>query len=194
VWYTGIGADGFNRILYASSVDGFVWSNFSLSQDKGTYRLEPDVDYNGSLNPSVVKIDSVYHMWYEGLDQQYVSRIIHCISNDGVNWTGHKIVLDKSSINRSDLIGVGDPCVLLDMDTLCMWFVGYGNDFKSVFYATSVGGDVWSNVKGVLSKNNQGVYDLKGLNSFNIVLTRDIEPSGSIMGSKLKIYNGDIRS
>jgi len=166
MWYTGEDSSSVPRILYADSSDGVTWANFILSQDKATTRLEPDADYNGALHPSVIKIDGVYHMWYEGLDQDYTSRIIYCSSVDGVTWGNHQIVLTHEDVPQNDVVGVGDPCVVFDLDTFYIWFSGISPVSERVYHAVSAGGIVWGGVSAMFAKNHHGENDLNYIRSF----------------------------
>jgi hypothetical protein len=190
IWYTGVDVSGTHRILRALSSDGINWYGQTLSHDIGTYSLEPDADEKGAKEPTVIKREGVYHMWYEGIDVYGISRIIYCFSYDGLNWRGHEIALEASNVDSLDVVGVGCPCVILDLDTYHMWFTGYSSSYNIIYYASSVGGVLWSGISGVISKNHEGNYDYSQVNSFNIVTTTEVEQSNNMKHFELKMHNG----
>ncbi len=73
-------------IKYAESKNGIDWNRFPDSCIPQIYKNEI------SCNPSVIKIEGIYHMWfcyrrsydYRNGDGSY--RIGHAYSNDGINW------------------------------------------------------------------------------------------------------------
>ena len=189
MWYTGVDSLNVNRILYAESLDGLVWSNIQLSQDIGTFSLEPDADYSSSSNPSVIYTEGGYKMWYEGVDNSEESRIIYCYSIDGVNWVGHTIIIDKISIDGSGFIGCGSPNVIYDIDTYKIWFIVYGERDRFIYHATSPDGVSWSNFKSTLVRKHEGTYDYSLITSINVVIDRNMVEVPTIHNAKLKIYN-----
>ena len=118
MWYSCATPD---IIRYATSPDGFVWSNDQLVNGI------PDYGYS----PCVLKISGVYHMWYGKLGYFY-----HATSADGVNWTP----------SGPSYYYVG-PSVLYDGGSFKGWFSHAG----AIYYSTSADGVNWGTFTQVLS-------------------------------------------
>ena len=189
MWYTGIDALGVGRIMHATSVDGRSWGNVALSKDKGTYLLDFDADMNGAINPSVVKVEGVYHMWYEGLDSNDLSSIVYCTSLDGMSWAGHETVISSSDIEGSNVLGCGKPCVISDLDNFRMWFIVNYRDTKEIYYSTSYGGLLWSTPIFVTSRKQEGSVDFLDVGPMSTCLNRAKAPTNVMHNAKIKIYN-----
>lgn len=189
MWYTGVDSSSVHRILYADSSNGLDWSNLVLVQDIGTTSLEPDADYAAAKKPSVVYSEGTYYMWYEGVDSVGESRIIHCQSLNGTDWSQHSIVMDKDNITSVEAIGCGAPSVVLDLDTYKMWFIVYGKYEDVVYYSESSGGTVWSGIKPALTRKHEGVYDFSRITSINVIVDRSLLDVPTIHNGQLKIYN-----
>jgi predicted GH43/DUF377 family glycosyl hydrolase len=191
MWYTAIDVAGTSRILYASSADGIAWAGASLSHDIGTYSLEPDADLTAAKNPSVIKDNGVYHMWYEGVDNIGVSRIIHCSSLDGMTWGDHQIVLSAELFPEIGASGFGTPHVVKDLDMFYMWFIIKYKFTTDIYFARSSGGTVWYDLNFVLSRKQDGPYgnDENMVGAVGTVVNRDVEVPNVMKSAKIKIYN-----
>lgn len=190
-WYTAVDSNGVNRIMSAVSTDGAVWSGHALSQGIQTFSLEPDADFSGAKNPSVIKKHGVYYMWYEGIDTNGTSSIVYCQSNGGNSWSGHKQVISISDLNNNHAYGCGNPSVLLDIDMYYIWFLVYTSGGNVVYTAKSVGGLAWSEFMPVFSKNFEGEYDYSDIADISVVAVRDTVESNVLKYGQLKVYNGD---
>jgi len=143
MWYSGY--DGTNvRIGYATSPDGIVWAKYA-----GNPVLDIGVpgswdDYYAYL-PTVVFLNSTYHMWYTGNDQSY-ERIGHATSPDGITWTKDPSnpVINLGSPGSWYDEGVGTGFVMLEGSTLHLWFDGYDGTYFRIGHAISTdGGASW---------------------------------------------------
>lgn len=140
MWFTGIDTvvnnqttDGKANVLYATSVDGINWLIHS----------SPVLEANSQVvaaEPSVIKIDSKYHMFYSSLDDWDVEnfQVSHAWSLDGINW-------NKSSQNPILLVGndgnwdsywASHPTVMYNniSRTIQMWYTGRDNEVINDFY------------------------------------------------------------
>jgi len=111
-------------IGYAISSDGINWTKYESNPVLGSGATgkwdEADVD-----NPTVIKQDSIYHMWYEGVnDGDDVCRIGYATSVDGLQWEKSldNPVLDAGSSGNWDENGVAHPSVLIDENSYKMWY------------------------------------------------------------------------
>lgn len=70
--------------------NGTTWSGTRLVVDAGA---QGTYDVNSAYAPSVIKLGSLYMMWYTGISGG-VQRILDRESTDGINWTNHQLVLN----------------------------------------------------------------------------------------------------
>src|SRR5207247_677962 len=93
MWYSGY--DGsVNRMLYASSPDGIRWTKHGVILDVGV----PPYNWNSVGGQSVLKIQSVYHMWFSagywsGGRLVFLVLIYQQLSMHGFCWTVAEVVV-----------------------------------------------------------------------------------------------------
>jgi len=86
MWYMGY--DGYRfRMLYATSPDGIHWLKHGVIMDVGV----PPYNWDSVGGQSVLKIQSVYHMWFSagywsGGPFVFWAQIYHAVSMDGLSW------------------------------------------------------------------------------------------------------------
>jgi len=86
MWYMGF--DGYRfRMLYATSPDGIHWLKHGVIMDVGV----PPYNWDSVGGQSVLKIQSVYHMWFSagywsGGPFVFWAQIYHAVSMDGLSW------------------------------------------------------------------------------------------------------------
>ncbi|MBN1597205.1 MAG: T9SS type A sorting domain-containing protein [Bacteroidales bacterium] len=89
-----------------------------------------------------------------------------------INWTKYP---DNPVITKGpatwDIIAIGQPTVLFENDTIKMWYVGVGNDYKArICYATSFDGIEWTkHSEPVIDVGNEGDWDSGWLDTPEIV-------------------------
>ncbi len=148
MWYTGYYYDLFwvvARIGYAWSVKGNVW-NFHPKPvlEKGRYGAFDD---SYVFSPSVIYDGEIYHMWYSARSLRNEFNIGHATSSDGIHW--EKDEQNNPVINSIGKYGwycqgIHHPTVLMNNDTLHMWFGASGYDWKKqIGHAFSVDGVNW---------------------------------------------------
>ena len=157
MWYTALDASNIGRVGYATSTDGMNWNKYA-----GNPVLTPgtgsswDLAYVGS--PTVVKIGSLYHMWYRG---GISGGIGYATSPDGMVWTkaaGNPVVANGSG-------GWDDtayhPRVMYDGMGYHMWYSGcnLAGDLCQLGYATSQNGVQWARKGMVLPQGSTGAWD-----------------------------------
>lgn len=189
MWYTAEDISGDPRILKASSSDGLNWYNFVLSHDLSTPGLTVEADSCGAKYPAVVYYDSRYHLWYEGIDSSGVSRIIHCVSYDGVTWVDHVVALTPADLGGLGFYGCGRPTVQIVGDLFYMWFTAYYVNGDIVYRAKSGDGNNWSEFTPVLSSGEEGTYDSEKSERPVFVVNAREEPANVMKCAKIKIYN-----
>jgi len=98
MWYTGAGADGFNRILYRESTDRVAWSAVQLNLDLGSAGL---LDERGASRAYVVLDSGTYYMYYFGLFDG-VEQAIRAESTDGFSWGSFSAALPPAGLQGQD--------------------------------------------------------------------------------------------
>ncbi len=103
---------------------------------------------NNWLQPeTIIRQDSVFHMWYFGANKQWKGGIGYAVSADGINWEKHQDnpILVKGEPGAWDEGGIGGGYVLLINDTFYRWFWGWNNDrsVRGIGLATSTDGITW---------------------------------------------------
>ncbi|MFC2059141.1 hypothetical protein ACFLTS_05860 [Chloroflexota bacterium] len=151
MWYSGKDIDGFTAIGYATaSLPEGPWT-----KDGSTpVLLKGDIgewDAYGVGGPCVIydTDDSLYKMWYTGMDASQVLRIGYATAVDPEGpWTkdaGNPVV-DVGDAGSWDENGVGGPCVIReDATTYKMWYTGRddngtGLGLLAIGYTTSTDG------------------------------------------------------
>lgn len=180
MWYSG--SDGSTyRIGYAT------WNGVSENWQKWNKTGGPVLDRGpgGSWDdarirsPSVLYLDGVYHMWYDGYDGSH-RRIGYATSTDGLTWEKYNCdggpVLDLGGSGEWDDHVVGNPSVLYDGAGFHMWYAGHdGSRWLGIGYATSVDGIVWTKHDGnggpVLERGSGGEWDDDGVFSPAVLTT-----------------------
>lgn len=157
MWYTG-SADGVTtRIIYATSTDGIIWSNFQLVIDvgsEGTY----DTVFVGF--PCVIReSSSSYKIWYAG-HSGVNYKIFYATSTNGTTWSNYQIVLNEGTEGMYDSVHAAMPFVIKESESYYrMWYTGRDATNFRIIYITSTNGTAWTNPILSLNNSSQGVYD-----------------------------------
>ncbi len=144
MWYSGF--NGNYVICFCDSTDGIHWSNFSKTIYSAggivgqTYEGTND---NGNIfGPAVLKINSVYHMWYSGSNASWW--VLYCNSNDGINWGNFKWLSDFLD---PGLPNAYMPKVLKNGSKYQMWYRKSAD--VSIYYAESTDKTTWTNLQNI---------------------------------------------
>ncbi len=151
MWYWGGDMETVNqRIGYATSPDGITWTKYANNPV-----IEPGSEgtWDGTAvgDPTVLYVDSIFHMWYEGIPNLSLSeglQIGHATSLDGIIWTKDTAnpVLKLGPDGEWDDQWVSQPDVVYNGNEYHMWYTGY-NGFMSqirIGHATSLDGTTWT--------------------------------------------------
>jgi predicted GH43/DUF377 family glycosyl hydrolase len=121
LYYTGLDRGSRQRLGVARSVDGFHWEKL-----RSNPILEPgdpaSFDANGLGEPAAWQSHGFYWMLFTGRDITENRRLGLARSVDGVHWTKLPAVFQGSQAWDSKVIC--DPTVLVDGDTIRVWFGG----------------------------------------------------------------------
>jgi predicted GH43/DUF377 family glycosyl hydrolase len=90
----------------------------------------------GILAGSVLRPDSIYQMWYGGMNANFTGRIGHASSPDGIIWSKDSSNPVMSATYNWEGSVNAFPCVLFDGAKYKMWYTGNSH----VGYATSADG------------------------------------------------------
>ena len=116
MWFGAQGRDGHDRICYAESHDGHRWSR------KGVV-LRDDLA-NHVNDPSVVKVDGRYFMFFTHSARDVLDRIDVATSIDGLKWDQKGVALEPGEPGSWDSLSVGRPAVIIEHGLFKMWFDG----------------------------------------------------------------------
>jgi predicted GH43/DUF377 family glycosyl hydrolase len=153
MWYPSIGVVEEKVVLpicYATSSDGINWVKYPgnpvlLQGEPGSW------DDTWVCEPSVLKRNGIYEMWYSGASQEGAEEILpyfntgYATSVDGINWEKHGIVLEHGEPGDWDAWTAFAVTVIFENDTYKMWYTGIDTfnpypTFWSIGYATSTEG------------------------------------------------------
>ena len=159
MWYAG--HDGSKwRILYATSSNGTTWTGHTMVL---SFDVEGTYDKQHIYGPHVINDDGTYKIWYTGMDNSNIERIMYASSDDGVSWSNHAMTIDIGDEGTYDTADVLSPTVIKDEGTYRIWYTGYTSAYR-ILYATSSDGINWSGHTMVIDKNIEGVYDVTHAN------------------------------
>jgi hypothetical protein len=130
--------------------------------------LEPtplSFDQYGVQEPVVIKMGSIYKMWYAGRDQSKLTRVGYATSPDGITWNHPTsgAVLTLGNQGSFDAKGVSPAEVMYDLGIYKMWYIGESaaGDKRSG-YASSHDGISWTRLAGgqsIMSPGAPGAWD-----------------------------------
>lgn len=135
------------RIGYAVSSDGIRWTKVRGNAGCGSVLGlgEPgSKDAKGVAQPFVMRLNGVYHMWYEGYDGT-TWRIFHATSADGINWSRQGVAIDVGPPGSLDELGARNPVVIYRKGVLELWYQGRSRSpaYYHILRATSTDGITW---------------------------------------------------
>ncbi|HEU5115673.1 MAG TPA: hypothetical protein VFT74_03275, partial [Isosphaeraceae bacterium] len=94
MWYGGQGQDGHDRIHLAESRDGKTWTRRGVVLDRG--------EANHVNDPSVVKVDGTYYLYYTRAAADVLDEIALATSKDGIAWQPQGIVIEPGEKDNWD--------------------------------------------------------------------------------------------
>jgi hypothetical protein len=164
MWYWGGTDYNLRGIGYATSQNGITWTKYDDSTTTSSPYAESDPVLNpGQLGewddasvatPSVLLLDTTYHLWYAGSQDPTLYGLIsigHAISTNGSNWekdTLNNPVLSPGSPGSWDDVLVFGPCVLFDGSIYHMWYNAWNgsqNELMRIGHATKPHPDsIWT--------------------------------------------------
>lgn len=174
MWYSGRNdlTSANYSIGYATSADKLSWSK----QNSGDAVFAANATLftkSGVSDPSVVKNDSIYHMWFTANNGTNYN-IGYANSTDGIVWneTTNAVITTDDAF---DSVNASAPSVISNTTHFLMWYTAY-NGSSSIAYATSTNGYNWT-------KEVSEVYSGSGLNWDNDTIRGvSVVPKGTESG------------
>jgi hypothetical protein len=165
-WYTAWGGDErargagrvepvHFRIGEAASADGLAWKKRPGAAEGGAaLGLGPAgaIDAVSVGHPSVVKVGTAYHLWYEAYDGR-TWRIAHARSTDGTSWRKDGAALEPGPQGALDALGARHPVARRTAAGYELWYQGQSASRPSfhVLRARSTDGVTWSKDSGEIA-------------------------------------------
>lgn len=133
MWYSAGEIREADAIGYATSKDGIHWRKFGqnpiLTHRDGRYFEVSKVE--GSF---IIRQDGWYYMFYMGVDGDSITCVGIARSKDGVtNWVRHPSNPVYAATDGGwDWLGVRAPSVMVDGDTVKMWYTGLDRGVRTL--------------------------------------------------------------
>lgn len=128
LWYTGTNGAGV-AVGVANSQDGVAWTKYSGNP---VLAVGPTGSWDDLAvqSPAVVKVGSVFHMFYDGnhVSPGYAFRVGYAFSSDGIHWTKYNgnPVLSIGNPSEWDGHSLGTLAVLYRGRKFHLWYSGLG--------------------------------------------------------------------
>ena len=147
------------RTLHLAMVIAGCFSPAAAQIDWTPYEGNPviatefDIESQDIYRPSVVKWNGRYHMWY-GKFWLQTRWVAYTTSADGIAWSNTPPLFDNAVLGPTETPGAFDEIeatygsVILDGDTLKMWYAGRATDMNGIGLAWSTDGSAWTRVPG----------------------------------------------
>ncbi|UCG68184.1 MAG: hypothetical protein JSV09_10200 [Thermoplasmata archaeon] len=135
MWY--LGTDGStNRIGYATSPDGIVWTK-NPANPVFVQGTPGSWDGNGISAPEVFYDGMMFFMWYSG-DDGFKERTGYATSTDGISWmrSSANPVLDVGTPGSWDDDWAAFPSIVYNGTRYQMWYTGYDGSTRRIGHAT----------------------------------------------------------
>jgi len=143
------------RIMLAISDDGLRWQKNTMVVP---YNKEGTYDTVHAATPTVVYHNNIYEMWYQVSDNSNW-RICHAISDDGIDWRDHKMIINYGNLPGFDDDYVVQPYVLLIGNVYNMWFRCTAANNYTIWHCLSNDGINWYDFSMSIQLNDMGTYD-----------------------------------
>jgi hypothetical protein len=158
-WYTGWNGDErslggghveqvHSRIGHATSPDGVRWTKRPGTAELGAalgLGAAGAIDAVSAAHPSVLKVGTTYHLWYEAYDGR-VWRVAHAHSADGLTWTKDGAAIEPGAEGALDARGARQPVARKTAAGYELWYQGRSSSapFFHILRARSADGLTWT--------------------------------------------------
>jgi hypothetical protein len=148
-WGTGSGESG--QIGYATSPDGIIWTR-SLDNPVLTAGGSDSWEYPHVFDHTVLfdPNGGLYRMWYASYNEEIDgrNRFGYATSVDGAHWTKWALnpVFYPGEAGSWDGGDIHHPCVILEGNTLRMWYAGHDGSYGIGYAIAEPGGAITGHV------------------------------------------------
>ncbi len=169
MWYAGMYAPTTAEIFYATSPDGYSWT------EQGCAMPIP-AGMNYAVAPNVLKEDDgTYKMWFSCQDYAWKARTYLATSTDGISWVNQGIAIDIGAPGSPDSQYAVQANVFKDDGLYKMYYKTYDDNCDTyIMHATSTDGYSWTKYGVVMDvmpgydnfqcpfvmKNDNGTYTM----------------------------------
>ncbi len=174
MWYGAQSSSGHDSIHFATSADGVHWTKYGV--------VIPTSVYNHVNDPSVVRVNDTYYMYYSVAPEDEMDQVWCATSQDCLFWTIQGAVILPAVAQTSwDSLKVGRPSVLYQDGVFKMWFDGTQRDASNpkavapgtgrhVGFANSTDGFTWVKYPANPVFNNSGAIDVEFIDGKFVVV------------------------
>ncbi|MEA3287817.1 MAG: hypothetical protein U9Q77_10650, partial [Candidatus Marinimicrobia bacterium] len=147
LWYTGLNlTDDTQQIGLATSADGINWEKYGQNP---VIPSGPSGSWNEiwSKDPSVLKIDGAYHMWYSGKEAEGDNAIGLAYSMDGISWQEYEnnpIIFHNPDMEWESAWITFPKVTIREDGSLVMFYVGSAGVNWQIGMAHSPDGITWT--------------------------------------------------
>lgn len=157
MWYDALTTTAWEKLGYATSVDGITWNKVGSVIERGASGW----DNKSVHHPCCVKSGSTYYLFYSGAstgDAGIVKHIGLATSTDGINWTktASNPVISTGAPGQWDDDYIRPSAPIKIFNTWYMWYWGYDGSVHSMGLATSPDLITWTK-KGQVLTHASGV-------------------------------------
>ncbi len=174
MWYGAQSATGHDAIHFATSADGVHWTKYGV--------VIPTGIYNHVNDPSVVRVNNTYYMYYSVAPEDEMDQVWCATSQDCLFWIIRgSVILPAAAQTEWDSLKVGRPSVLYQDGIFKMWFDGTQRDVsdpkavapgtgRHVGFANSTDGLNWVKYTANPVFNNSGAIDVEFVDGMFVVV------------------------
>jgi hypothetical protein len=154
MWFDASGPSTWDKLGYATSTDGDIWTKYGSILNRGAAGSWDDTSVH---HPCCVKHNGVYYLFYSGSKSTDGGRVVKHIglatSTDGINWTKEATnpVIPAGTGSEWDNDYVRPSCPVLILGTWYMWYWGFDGTDHSMGLATSTNLITWTKKGQVLT-------------------------------------------
>jgi len=146
MYYTATNSSSMPRVGLATSPDGIVWTKYTHNP---ILELGQPGSWNESRshNASVLKIEGLYYMWFNGRNEDMISGIGLAYSVDGISWTEEPLnpVFPENPLLTWETEYPALPNVIEREDgSFLMAYMGFDGFFRQIGIAHSPDGIQWT--------------------------------------------------
>jgi predicted GH43/DUF377 family glycosyl hydrolase len=161
MWYTGRDSNSVPRMGYATSSNGVTWTKYASNPvlapgSAGSW------DEKYMAEPTVIKVGSVYMLWYTGANNAGTYAIGYATSTDGTSWTKYSgnPVLSSTNVTDIDHYAYAPRVVYINGVYYMLYSASnWAGTVWEIYYASSTDGIHWMKRGRVIPQGPDGSFD-----------------------------------